>query len=578
MTFHAFVDPTDGGGTVTFAAEGETIPGCANLPFISGGAADWEAECTTSSLPMPPVGSDWITATYSGDSAFAGSSGLVAEFISKDTTSTALTASPSDIEPDGKVALTASVSGGDGGGSVAFTVDGTALPGCGDVPLTASGTAYEATCTASWPLPFGYQAVATYSGDSVTDGSSGSAEVSVLPPAATTTSLSLSPAGAVYGQEQAEKVSATVSSPGGTPAGIVTVISDSGTVCTITLASGSGTCTLTAAEFPPGTVPLSGGYDGSPDFLTSSGPVVTLTVSKAATTTGLTVSPAGVAYGHEQAGRVSVAVTSPGGTPGGTVTVKSGTVTVCTITLASGEGSCTLPAAEFPPGTAQLTASYNGSADFATSTSAAKTLTVSKATTKTALSLSATKVTYGHEQAERLTASVAPQYSGTTPGGTVTVKSGTTTVCTITLGSGKGSCTLSTAKLPAATQHLTATYNGSADFNTSASAAETLAVSKATSKTALSLSATKVTYGHEQAERLTASVAPQYSGTTPGGTVTVKSGTTTVCTITLGSGKGSCTLSAKKLPTGAHTLSASYSGSSDFTSSTSARKTLTVAK
>ena len=67
-------------------------------------------------------------------------------------------------------------------------------------------------------------------------------------------------------------------------------------------------------------------------------------------------------------------------------------------------------------------------------------------------------------------------------------------------------------------------------------------------------------------------------GGTPGGTVTVKSGTVTVCTITLGSGKGSCTLSAAKLPAGTHTLAAAYPGSSDFISSTSVKQTLTVVK
>jgi Bacterial Ig-like domain (group 3) len=77
---------------------------------------------------------------------------------------------------------------------------------------------------------------------------------------------------------------------------------------------------------------------------------------------------------------VSVTVSPQyGGTPAGTVTVTSGTATVCTITLASGSGSCTLAATQFPPGTAQLTASYNGSTDFAGSASPAKTLTVVKA-------------------------------------------------------------------------------------------------------------------------------------------------------------------------------------------------------
>jgi ribosomal protein L27 len=91
----------------------------------------------------------------------------------------------------------------------------------------------------------------------------------------------------------------------------------------------------------------------------------------------------------------------------------------------------------------------------------------------------------------------------------------------------------------------------------------------------LSLSAGTVTYGHEQAERLRVTVTPQYSGT-PGGTVAVKTGTITVCTIRLASGRGGCTLTARKLGRGTHTLFAAYPGSGDFTGSASARKTLRV--
>src|SRR5215831_6498129 len=90
VSFHAFVDPADGGGTVTFTSNGVTIPGCASLPFLSGGAADWETTCTTSSLP---AGSYTVTATYSGDAAFACSAGSTTETV-MGTTSTSLTASP----------------------------------------------------------------------------------------------------------------------------------------------------------------------------------------------------------------------------------------------------------------------------------------------------------------------------------------------------------------------------------------------------------------------------------------------------------------------------------------------------
>jgi hypothetical protein len=150
---------------------------------------------------------------------------------------------------------------------------------------------------------------------------------------------------------------------------------------------------------------------------------------------------------------------------------------VCTITVSSGSGSCTLPAARFPAGTAHLTASYLGSAIFAASTSPAAALTVAKANSKTTLSLSAAKVTYGHEQAEHLTVTVTAQYSGT-PGGKVTIKTGTVTVCVITLASGKGSCTLTARQFPAGTRTLVAGYPGSSDFTSSASARQTLTVVK----------------------------------------------------------------------------------------------------
>jgi hypothetical protein len=293
------------------------------------------------------------------------------------------------------------------------------------------------------------------------------------------------------------------------------------------------------------------------------------------TTIAMTVSAPTITYGNEQAANISVAVSSPySGTPDGTVSVRAGSQVVCTITLASASGTCTLPPTGLPVGTAQVTASYNGSADFAASASAPASLAVSQATSTTSLSLSAPTIAYGKEQTEQVSVRVSPQYGGI-PGGSVAVKSGSTAVCTITLVSGKGNCMLSARKLPAGTHTLVAHYGGSTDFTGSASATKTLIVAKEASKTALTLSATRVTYGKEHAEHLTVTVSPQYSGT-PGGKVTVKSGTTVVCTITLVSGKGNCTLSARKLPKGTHTLTARYRGSADFTSSTSAKKTLTV--
>jgi hypothetical protein len=196
----------------------------------------------------------------------------------------------------------------------------------------------------------------------------------------------------------------------------------------------------------------------------------------------------------------------------------------------------------------------------------------------TALKLAARKVIYGHEQVLNLSVTVSPQYSGSTPTGTVTVKESTTTLCVITLSSGKGSCTLSAKKLPVRTYRLVATYGGSTDFAGSASAKETLTVAKAVSRTALNLSARKVIYGHEQVLNLSVTVSPQYSGSTPTGTVTVKQSTTTLCVISLSSAKRSCRLSAKKLKAGTYRLVATYGGSTNFKGSTSAKETLCGAR
>jgi hypothetical protein len=88
-------------------------------------------------------------------------------------------------------------------------------------------------------------------------------------------------------------------------------------------------------------------------------------------------------------------------------------------------------------------------------------------------------------------------------------------------------------------------------------------VTKAGTAASLALSAGTITYGHEQAERLTAAVAPRYGGV-PAGTVMVTAGTATLCRIALKAGKGSCTLAAAKLRPGGYSLVARYPGNGSF--------------
>lgn len=99
--------------------------------------------------------------------------------------------------------------------------------------------------------------------------------------------------------------------------------------------------------------------------------------------------------------------------------------------------------------------------------------------------------------------------------------------------------------------------------------------SKATTRTLLKLSARTLRYGHEESERLSVVVSPQYPGATPSGDVTVKVAGRLLCKITLSLGKGTCTLTARQLRT-TSSIVASYPGSADFYGSSSPRTVLLV--
>jgi hypothetical protein len=195
-----------------------------------------------------------------------------------------------------------------------------------------------------------------------------------------------------------------------------------------------------------------------------------------------------------------------------------------------------------------------------------------RAITTLALSFSAARVVYGHEQVERFSVAVAPKYPGPIPGGTILVKKSTTTLCVVTLSSGKGSCSLASAVLPPRLFSVYATYAPNANFVGSTSPKLTLRVTRATTRTSMKLSVARVTYGHEVRERLSVVVSPEFRSAMPTGPVTISG---RACHLNLSSGKGSCTLSAKKFRMLSH-LVATYWGSTRYSGSVSASHTLTI--
>ncbi|MGO9557927.1 MAG: Ig-like domain repeat protein [Acidimicrobiales bacterium] len=330
-----------------------------------------------------------------------------------------------------------------------------------------------------------------------------------------------------------------------------------------------------------GTVTGVSGSAGATDLDYYSGGSITGLESSAATTVTIPSVTSSAVVGQPITIHVQVSGSFTGTdvpAPSGTVTVSDGTRTCPAVLSGSGgvaTGSCTI--SEEAAGPYSLTAHYPGDSDWDSSSTASSTpVSVGKATTTTAIKLSTDSVIYGDENAEHVTATVSPEFAGSDPTGTVTVTESKTTLCQITLASGTGSCSPKGTAIPSGSFRVVASYAGSSNFDASASPTDKLTIGKATTKTTLKLSASSTTYGKEQAEKLSVTVSPQFAGSVPSRTVTIKESSTTLCKITLKSGKGSCSLSSKALNAGRYSLIATYGASADFEGSESAKQTLTV--
>jgi Bacterial Ig-like domain (group 3) len=425
---------------------------------------------------------------------------------------------------------------------------------------------------------------------------SNSVELTVSP-ATSATALSLSSPSVVYGAEQTENLSVQVSPLGtGTPVptGTVTVESSAGptagtTLCTVTLSSGSGSCRPTDQEFNSGSYSLVAYYGGDTSYRlsdSSASPQSFTVTGDSLTTMTLELGGTHIQYGENPGISLQANLKpSTSGSPTGTVTFETTTgITVCTATVADEEGDCTMSSTVLNAGSYELVAYYSGDDNFsaADTTGSPQSYTVNAVTSTLQLTESAPTAAYGDDSAVTFTATASPKWTGT-PTGTVTVAdSGGTTLCTITLASGTGSCTMPAGLLVPGAYQVSASYGGDVNFAGSDSAASSLTITDATSSASLKLSAGTPTFGHEQSERLSVLVKSSYPGAV-GGKVTVRAKAArgrpvVLCVMRLKSGKGRCTLAAKALKAGTYRLTATYGGSPAIVTAVSPGKELTVRK
>jgi hypothetical protein len=203
------------------------------------------------------------------------------------------------------------------------------------------------------------------------------------------------------------------------------------------------------------------------------------------------------------------------------------------------------------------------------------TLTV-KATAATMTTVTPSVSTSVFGQAVTFTATVKAVSPATgTPTGSVTFMDGSTTLGTVTLNA-SGKATLTTKGLPAGADTITAIYSGDSNFDTSTSSGLNQTVSQDGTTATIVSSANPSRFGQMLTMTITIKAAGPGGGV-PTGTVTILDGSNPLDTVSLDSG-GKATFSTRALGVGSHTITATYSGDTNFTSSTTAALNQTVSQ
>jgi hypothetical protein len=304
------------------------------------------------------TGQHVLTATYTpGNASYAASASTPVQLtVAPPATSVTFTPPASltfGSEQSGKFTVKVSAGGAPLSGTV--TVLWGPLTLCA-APVSTSGSATCKVTSAQLPVgSYDLDAVFTPGSENLLPSTSAT-KVMMVVAAATTTTLKLK-AAISYGAENASPFTAKVTASGLAPAGTVAIKAGSVTLCTFTV-GGSGSCALGATQLPAGSYLVQAVYTPANDSTkTSSSATAVLTVNAAKTSTSLTFTSS-ASYGSEQLSPFKVAVTATGVTPAGTVEVMSGTTTLCTATLTSGQASCALSGSQLPVGTHPVDAVY----------------------------------------------------------------------------------------------------------------------------------------------------------------------------------------------------------------------------
>jgi hypothetical protein len=552
-------NPSSPGSPVKFTA---TVTGPGGTPtgtvqFYDGAIAlgspailnsSGQAELTVSMLG---ANTHSITAQYSGDANYSSSaSGAIAQVVNRLLAGISVVSSPNPSASSQSVTFTATITPDTATGAVDFKVDGFTI-GSGTI---SGGLARFLTSS----LAAGMRSVtAAYSGDDVYAGSVSAAVNHVVNLTPTNIAFVSSQNPASFRQGITFTATVTPQTGSGTPGGMVTFTDGVTVLGNGTLSGGSATFSTTALSAGSHTITAS--YGGDAHFASSNSPVLNQSVQKLSPTVTVGSTPNPSVTGQPVSLTATVAGTAD--SPTGTVTFTSGKMPLGAASLSNGSAavSSALTGSGLPQ---NVTATYNGDAEYAPATSSVLSQTVNAASTSTMVSLSSNSALSGAPVILTVTLVVMPPGQGT-PTGSVTFLDGGIPLGTATLSG--GTATFSTSSLSVGAHGLTVSYSGDAAF--AASTSQSLSATINSSGTAVGLSSSTNPSVLGNAVTLSATVTAS-GGATPQGTVTFYNGGSPIGNpVTLTGGVASISTSA--LTAGTSTLTATYSSANGLSGSTS---------
>jgi hypothetical protein len=520
-------------GSVTFS-EGSTTLGTAQVN------ASGVASIPVSTLP---VGSDRITATYSGNTNYASSNSSLIQSIASTATTTVLTAGGTSSLSGEPLTLTASVSSPTGipTGHVIFH-DATTNTDIGQGTLNAQGVAVLSTSS----LPLGSNALtAVYQGDGSYTSSSASLTETI---SLATTGLTLASPASPVDVGTTVAFTASLTSNGVAPTGTLTLYDGSAAIGTQNVTN-TGTFNFSITMQAVRTYTLQAKYAGDSNSSPATSNAITIIVQQAATTTSLTTSASTSTVGQNLT--LTAGVASTGANITGSISFMDGGNLIGSAAL-SANGTATFTTSSLTVGLHTLTAVYTGDTNHAASL---------PSPSLSELIVQAASVA--------LTSSLNPSISGTNvvftatvlgvgsliPTGSVTFSDGASTLATVQLGA-TGSGSLQTTALAVGSHSITASYAGDRNYEAISSLSPLIqTVQSANTQVALTANANPAVYGTPLA--LTATVTS--NGGLATGTVNFTDSGTAIGSAALNA-SGVATLTTASLAPGSHSIVANYVG------------------